>query len=774
MSNNRTCPTGSFSYTIKSGDTLYKLAITHNTTVEAIMAINPGINPNNLQIGQRICIPGSTTPPPTRCPSGSFAYTIKAGDTLYKLAITYKTTVEAIMAINPGINPNNLQIGQVICIPGSTTTPPPTRCPSGSFAYTIKSGDTLYKLAITHNTTVEAIMAINPGINPNNLQIGQVICIPGSTTTPPPTRCPSGTFAYTIRSGDTLFMLARRFNTTVEAIMAVNPGIDPNNLQIGQVICIPGATPPPPTRCPSGTFAYTIRSGDTLFMLANRFNTTVEAIMAVNPGIDPNNLQIGQVICIPQTTPPPPTCPPGSFAYTVRAGDTLFGLANRFNTTVQAILAINPGIDPNNLQIGQVICIPQTTPPPPTCPPGSFAYTVRAGDTLFGLANRFNTTVQAILAINPGIDPNNLQIGQVICIPQTTPPPTCPPGSFAYTVRAGDTLFGLANRFNTTVQAILAINPGIDPNNLQIGQVICIPQTTPPPTCPSGSFAYTVRAGDTLFGLANRFNTTVQAILAINPGIDPNNLQIGQVICIPQTTPPPPTCPVGTFSYTIKAGDTLHMLAMTFNTTVEAILAVNPGLNPNNLQVGQVICIPRGTPTPPCNGVYYAVRSGDTLFSIAAMFNIPLATLMAANPGVDPNNLQVGQLICIPKVEPPTPCHCSGGTVYVVRENDNLGTILLRFNVSVMDLMAANPNVNLDRLTPGQEICIMPHVDMGCPCPTGAKKYTIAQGDIPSSGAAVVALAQKFNISVSALMMMNANLTPSDFVVGKAICVPNM
>ncbi len=471
------------------------------------------------------------------------------------------------------------------------------------------------------------------------------------------------------------------------------------------------------------------------------------------------------------------TCPTGSFSYTIKSGDTLYKLAITYNTTVEAIMAINPGINPNNLQIGQIICIPGAVPPPPKqCPTGSFPYTIKSGDTLYKLAITYNTTVEAIMAINPGINPNNLQIGQVICIPQTTPPPPkqCPMGSFPYTIKSGDTLYKLAITYNTTVEAIMAINPGINPNNLQIGQVICIPQTTPPPPkqCPMGSFPYTIKSGDTLYMLAIRYNTTVQAIIAINPGIDPNNLQIGQVICIPGAVPPPPTCPVGTFSYTIKAGDTLYMLAITYNTTVEAILAVNPGLNPNNLQIGQVICIPQTTP-PPCNGVYYAVRPGDTLYSIAAMFNIPLSTLIAANPGVDPNNLQIGQLICIPRVEPP-PVTCPGGTVYVVRENDNLATILLRFNVSVMDLMAANPNVNWDMLKPGQQICIMPHMDMGCPCPSGTKKYTIVQGDIPSSGATVVALAQKFNISVSALMMMNPNLTPSDFVVGKMICVPNM
>ncbi|MBU5676952.1 LysM domain-containing protein [Alkaliphilus sp. MSJ-5] len=174
---------------------------------------------------------------------------------------------------------------------------------------------------------------------------------------PPTPGCPAGTTPYTIRSGDTFFLLAQRFNTTVEAIQRANPGVDPNNLQIGQVICMPG-TPPTPG-CPAGTTPYTIRSGDTFFLLAQRFNTTVEAIQRANPGVNPNNLQIGQVICMPgDTTPPPSGCPTGTTSYTIRSGDTFFLLAQRFNTTVEAIQRANPGVNPNNLQIGQRICIP--------------------------------------------------------------------------------------------------------------------------------------------------------------------------------------------------------------------------------------------------------------------------------------------------------------------------------------------------------------------------------------------------------------------------------
>lgn len=334
--------------------------------------------------------------------------------------------------------------------------------------------------------------------------------------------CPGGT-VYTIRAGDTLFNLASRFNTTVQAIINANPGIDPNNLQVGQRICIPVA--PGPGDCPGG-FMYTIRAGDTFFTIANRFNISVDALVQANPGVDPDRLQIGQQICVP-TAPGPGLCP-GGFLYTIRAGDTFFSLAARFNVSVQALISANPGVDPNRLMIGQQICIP--TAPPAECP-GGFMYTIRAGDTFFGLAARFNVTVQQLINANPGVDPNRLEIGQQICIPTQAPGPGPCPGGFLYTIRAGDTFFGLAARFNVTVQQLAAANPGVDPNRLMIGQQICIP-TAPPVECPNGRL-YTIRAGDTLFALAQRFGTTVAAILAANPGLDPNSLQVGRMICIP-------------------------------------------------------------------------------------------------------------------------------------------------------------------------------------------------------------------------------------------------
>ncbi|MBS4024123.1 MAG: LysM peptidoglycan-binding domain-containing protein [Clostridia bacterium] len=182
---------------------------------------------------------------------------------------------------------------------------------------------------------------------------------------------------------------------------------------------------------------YVVQPGDTLFLIARRFGTTVAAILAANPQItDPNRIFVGQVITIPVTPPvptPPPTPPPGVRQYVVQPGDTLFLIARRFGTTVPAILAANPQItDPNVIFPGQIINIPVAVPPtpPPTTPtppptptpmptpPPPGRYVVQPGDTLFLIARRFGTTVAAILAVNPQItDPNLIFPGQIITIP---------------------------------------------------------------------------------------------------------------------------------------------------------------------------------------------------------------------------------------------------------------------------------------------------------------------------------------------------------------------
>lgn len=167
---------------------------------------------------------------------------------------------------------------------------------------------------------------------------------------------------------------------------------------------------------------------------------------------------------------------------------------------------------------------------------------------------------------------------------------------------------------------------------------------------PVYSTYYVVQPGDTLSAIARRYGTTVTAIANANGLSNPNHIYVGQRLYIPSGGAVDPTpWPVDSTYYIVKAGDTLSGLARRFNTTVQAIAQVNGLANVSYIWVGQKLIMPTGYAYPPSvYGFYYTVKPGDTLSSIAQWYGINLYTLAAVNGIGNVSYIYVGQRIYIP------------------------------------------------------------------------------------------------------------------------------
>ncbi len=274
----------------------------------------------------------------------------------------------------------------------------------------------------------------------------------GINYTPPGSTIPETDGLYTVKRGDTLYSIARTYNTSVQELRRLN-GLTTDTLTIGQTLRVPNIEVP---ETPNEN-EYTVVSGDTLSKIANQFNTTVNELITYN-NLPTTILSIGQVIKIP-------TIEPSNVIYTVKRGDTLYKIANTYSVSVDDIKRLN-NLTSDTLSIGQQLYIPEGNTIEET---DYIVYQVMPNDTLYSIAKRYETTPDAIKEYN-NLTSNFLSIGQILQIPTEE----ITEENIIYTVKRGDTLYKIANNYGVTVSSIMNLN-NLDSTLLSVGQTLLIP-----------------------------------------------------------------------------------------------------------------------------------------------------------------------------------------------------------------------------------------------------------------------------------------------------------
>jgi len=210
---------------VVQGDTLWKISQKYSTTIDEIVRVN-NLNVNqHLTIGQKIQI---SSAPNEDTQNTNNTYIVKAGDTLWKIAVAHNTTVNEIVALNKLNTADHLYIGQKL-----TLQVAPSNDSNQTASYTVKAGDTLWKIAGANNTTVNEIVALNK-LNPaDHLYIGQKLDLPTAQSNDS-----NQTLIYTVKAGDSLWKIAQSHNTTVDKMAKLN-NLNPNQpIFVGQQIKI--------------------------------------------------------------------------------------------------------------------------------------------------------------------------------------------------------------------------------------------------------------------------------------------------------------------------------------------------------------------------------------------------------------------------------------------------------------------------------------------------------------------------------------------------------
>ncbi|EIT2647702.1 autolysin [Enterococcus faecalis] len=372
-------------YTVKSGDTLNKIAAQYGVSVANLRSWN-GISGDLIFVGQKLIVKkgasgntgGSNNGGSNNNQSGTNTYyTVKSGDTLNKIAAQYGVSVANLRSWN-GISGDLIFVGQKLIVKkgasgntGGSNNGGSNNNQSGTNTYyTIKSGDTLNKIAAQYGVSVANLRSWN-GISGDLIFAGQKIIVKkgtsgntGGSGNGGSNNNQSGTNTYyTIKSGDTLNKISAQFGVSVANLQAWN-NISGSLIFAGQKIIVKkGAnsgstnTNKPTNNGGGATTSYTIKSGDTLNKISAQFGVSVANLRSWN-GIKGDLIFAGQTIIVKKGASAGGNASSTNSAsgkrHTVKSGDSLWGLSMQYGISIQKIKQLN-GLSGDTIYIGQTL-----------------------------------------------------------------------------------------------------------------------------------------------------------------------------------------------------------------------------------------------------------------------------------------------------------------------------------------------------------------------------------------------------------------------------------
>jgi membrane-bound lytic murein transglycosylase D len=350
----------------------------------------------------------------------------------------------------------------------------------------------------------------------------------------------------------------------------------------------------------------------------------------------------------------------------------------------------------------------------------SLRYTVKRGDSLGRISNRYNVSVASIRKANR-LKGSTVRVGQTLTIPRRGYTSGSDYGyasndrvNIRYRVNSGDTLGAIAARHEVSVSTIKRANK-LQGSGIFVGQVLSIPDAVPPKyAARSGSAgSYHVSRGDTLGKIAQRHGVSVSSIKSAND-IKGSTIVAGQTIRIPGgngSNAGTTSNSKATAQYKVKSGDTIGSIASRHGVTVSSIKGAN-NIRGSTILVGQTLTIPGGSgsnysTSAESSPVKYRIKSGDTLGTIAARSGVSVASIKSAN-GLKDSTIMVGQTIEIPagtRVAKASTRRGSSSISHRVRRGETLWKIASQYDVSVSDLKRWN-NLTTSKLVAGERLSI--------------------------------------------------------------------